>query len=59
MQTAIGKRIKVTYIDNMQKLARENFIQAITSETNSGKYFNVSDLQSLAYKKKVTLHCST
>ena len=58
IQTIIGKRIKFTHIDNVPQSVKENFIQKITSETNTGKYFTISDLQSLTYNKKVTLHCS-
>ena len=58
IQTTIGKQIKFTYIDNVPKSVRENFIHKITSETNTSKYFTMSELQSLTYNKKVTLHCS-
>ena len=42
-----------------QKSVKENFIQEITSETNKGKYFNMSDLQFFTNNKKMTLQCST
>ena len=52
-------RINFPHIDNKSKSLKKNFIQKITSETSKSKYFTVSDLQSLNYNKKVTLHCST
>ena len=58
MQTTIGQRIKLTQIDNVPQSVKVNFIQKITSETNTSKYFTLSDLKSLTYNKKVTLHCS-
>ena len=59
MQTTIGKWIKFTHIANVPGSVKENFIQKITSETHTSKYFTMSELQSLTYNKKVTLHCST
>ena len=58
MQTTIGERIKLTQIDNVPQSVKVNFIKKITSETNTSKYFTLSDLKSLTYNKKVTLHCS-
>ena len=58
IQTIRGKRIKFTHIDNVPQLVKENFLHKITSETNTSKYFTMSELQPLTYNKKVTLHCS-
>ena len=58
IQTTIGKQIKFTHINNVLQSVKENAIHKITSETNTSKYFTMSDLQSLTYNKKVTLHCS-
>ena len=55
IQTAIGKWIKFTHIDNAPQSVKENFIQKITSETNTSQYFTMSDLQSLTYNKKSNL----
>ena len=52
MQTTNSKQIKFTHVDNIPKLVKENFVQKITSETNTSKYFNVSDLHSVTYDKK-------
>ena len=41
MQTPIGKQIKFTRIDNVPQSVKENFIQKITSETKTSKYFTV------------------
>ena len=58
IQNTIGKQIKFTHIDNIPQSLKENFIQKITSETNTSKYFTMSDLQSSTYNKKMNLHCS-
>ena len=58
IQNTIGKQIKFTCTDNVPQSVKENFIHKITSETNTSKYFTMSDLQSLTYNKKVTLYCS-
>ena len=55
IQTTIGKQIKFTDIDNVPQSVKENFIHKITSETNTSKFFNTSDLQSLTYNKKSDL----
>ena len=55
MQTSIGKRIKFTRINNFLKSVKKNFIQEISSETKTSKYFTMSDLQSLTYNKKSAL----
>ena len=47
VQTTIDKQIKFTHIGNIPKSVRENFIQKITWKSNTSKYFNMSDLQSL------------
>ena len=52
IQTTISKQTKFTHIDNIQQSVKENFIQKITSETNTSKYFTMSHLQSLTYNKK-------
>ena len=44
IQNTIGKQIKFTHIDNIPQSLKENFIQKITSETNTSKYFTMSDL---------------
>ena len=59
MQTTIGKQIKFTHIDKVPKSVKENFFQKNTSETNTCRYFTMSELQSLTYNKKVPLHCPT
>ena len=59
MQTTIGKQIKFTHIDKVPKSVKENFFQKNTSETNTCRYFTMSELQSLTYNKKVALHCPT
>ena len=58
IQTTIGKRIKFAHINNVPQSVKENFIHKITSETNTSKYFTMSDLQPLSYNKKLILHCS-
>ena len=42
MQNTTGKRIKFTHIDNVPKSVKENFIQKLTSEINTRKYFTIS-----------------
>ena len=55
IQTTIGKRIKFTHTDNVPQSVKEDFIHKITWETNTSKYFTMSDLQSLTYNKKSDL----
>ena len=47
MQTTTGKQIKFTHIDNVPKLVKENIIQKSTSETNTSKYFTMSELYTI------------
>ena len=47
--------IKFTHIDNVPQSVKEDFIHKITWETNTSKYFTMSDLQSLTYNKKSDL----
>ena len=39
----LGKKIKFTHVSNTPKSIRENFIQAIHSESNSSWYFTLND----------------
>ena len=59
MQATIGKPIKFTHINNVPKSVKENFIQKITSETNTCKYFTMSKLQSLPYSIVPHEHCTS
>ena len=46
-QTAIGKKVKFTYITKPAFSNTENFIKAINSEKHIAKYFRIKDLNSI------------